>query len=136
MDGRGFLPNFIRPVHAWAASSSAAPNPVPAPLPVPTFGYSQPATSSSNWGLSIQPVPALALAPVPLYRPAALQPTQFQAQALGAPLFPFAAAVAVEDEDTQEVSDGSIPEILFRPGKTSDLDRAIAASGQKCFIGK
>lgn len=127
------MPNFLRPVHAWSNSSTAASALEPLPVPAPSYRYSQSGSSSLGLGLSIQPVPALA--PVSSYQHAP-PAVPFQSQGLRAPLFPSAAAVSVEDDDPLEVSDGSIPEVLFPPGKVSDLDRAISASGVKCFIGE
>jgi hypothetical protein len=55
------------------------------------------------------------------------------------PLFSSAiASKPADDEDDRHkvLSDGTIAEVLFPPGRIADLDRAIKANGEKAFLGK
>jgi hypothetical protein len=41
-----------------------------------------------------------------------------------------------DEDDLLRSVDGAIPEQLFPAGKTADLDKAIFASKEKCYIGE
>ena len=54
-----------------------------------------------------------------------------------APLFKPVVVGDDDDFDDREISsDGTIAEQLFPPGRIADLDKAIAVSAEKSFIGK
>lgn len=227
MNGRGFLPNLIRPVHANPADWSGPSKTAAAPEPVPSFGNSSQKLSTSGFSLPVRPVPAApqnetfggipassygrgplassnerepakfdsyggpstslklpvpmaslggvpapyadpsSLRPIPVPMPSSMGgvPPPLASSYLGVPaplassyrgfpasvpvdinptltqplLFPSAiASKPADDEDDRHkvLSDGTIAEVLFPPGRIADLDRAIKANGEKAFLGK
>ena len=132
MTGRGFLPDFLRPVHA---DPSWQKDLAPLPLPEPVKLQSAP----------LNPGPPRVFLPPPgiVFPMPVPYPTSSYPNPVSQPLFPSASAslsmtqpdVVIESEK-QALSDGSIAEVLFPPGKKADLDQAIVASTDKSLIGK